>query len=392
MCKIKLPRFPPRKARKSPTLINFVIRWLDKFQILSNPIPVKSPFTMKNRLKLLLLTALDRTSISRKARDLREQHLSIPSGEATLVWLKTNSVDEITKWQQVGFLHFLDSLPENFQRARRLGMVLAIDFHLDPNYAKTLSSYIRKGKPKASTSQFYQYFSVIWVNAPEPITLGVQLIPTKYSTLQRVQDLLSPLITHERVIGILGDGDFYNYDLVNWFLHKQVFFIIRGRVNTGVKPLIQKYQDKLLHKGDMIIVDYRLNKGHTRRRISIKLVLSQEGDRVVALVVPPTCQLSGKEITSLYRSRFMIETYYRQMHRFQIFSCSQHPAVRYIIVLIAFWLCNFWAYFKAPLNFLKSTSRRCRVDFVYTANDFCEFILTSWHRAMFREQEVFSRR
>ncbi len=316
MCKIKLPRFPPRKARKSPTLINFVIRWLDKFQILSNPIPVKSSFTMKNRLKLLLLTALDRTSISRKARDLREQHLSIPSGEATLVWLKTNSVDEITKWQQVGFLHFLDSLPENFQRARRLGMVLAIDFHLDPNYAKTLSSYIRKGKPKASTSQFYQYFSVIWVNAPEPITLGVQLIPTKYSTLQRVQDLLSPLITHERVIGILGDGDFYNYDLVNWFLHKQVFFIIRGRVNTGVKPLIQKYQDKLLHKGDMIIVDYRLNKGHTRRRISIKLVLSQEGDRVVALVVPPTCQLSGKEITSLYRSRFMIETYYRQMHRF----------------------------------------------------------------------------
>jgi len=67
-------------------------------------------------------------------------------------------------------------------------MLLAIDFHLDPNYAKTSSSYIRKGKRKASTSQFYQFFSVIWVNAPEPITLGVHLIPTEYSTLQRVQD------------------------------------------------------------------------------------------------------------------------------------------------------------------------------------------------------------
>jgi len=114
MTKIKLPRFPPRKARKTPTLIKFVVRWFDKFQFLPNPIPTSSPFDMKSRLKLLLLSAIDRTSISRKARDLREQDLPIPSGEATLAWLKTNSVDEITISQQVGFLHFLDSLPENF--------------------------------------------------------------------------------------------------------------------------------------------------------------------------------------------------------------------------------------------------------------------------------------
>jgi hypothetical protein len=214
MTKLKLPRFPPRKARKTPTLIKFVVNWLDKFQLLSNPIPTKSPFNLKSRLKLLLLTAVDRTSISRKARDLREQDLLIPSGEATLAWLKTRSVDDITISQQIGFLHFLNSLPKSFQRARKHGMLLAIDFHTDPNYAKTLSTYIRKGKPKASTSQFYQYLSVIWVNAPEPITLGVQLIPRKYSTLQAVQNLLSPLITQERIIGILGDGDFYNYDLV----------------------------------------------------------------------------------------------------------------------------------------------------------------------------------
>jgi hypothetical protein len=73
MNKIKLPRFPPRKARNTPTLTNFVVRWLDKFQILLNLIPSSSPFNMKDRLKLLLLTAIDRTSISRKARDLREQ-------------------------------------------------------------------------------------------------------------------------------------------------------------------------------------------------------------------------------------------------------------------------------------------------------------------------------
>ena len=392
MSKIKLPRFPPRKARNTPTLINFVVRWLDKYQLLLNPIPSSSPFNMKNRLKLLLLTAIDRTSISRKARDLREQNLPIPSGEATLAWLKTKSVEDITASQQVGFYQFLESLPENFQFARKQGMLLAIDIHTDPNYAKTLSAYICKGRKKASTHQSYNYITVIWLNAPEPITLAVQLLPTKHSTFKTVQSLLTPLLTQERIVGVLADGGFYNFDLVKWFLHREVFFIIRGRVNAGVKPLVQKYQEELRQKGTHLVVDYRMNKGHTRKRLLVKLALCRAGDRIMALIVPPTCVLSGRRINELYRQRFTIETYYRQMHRFQIFSCSQHPAVRFIIVLLAFWLCNFWAYFKAPLNLLKPTSRRCRVDFVYTANDFCEFLRTSWDRTLFNRQGVFSRR
>jgi len=392
MTKLKLPRFPPRKARKTPTLIKFMVNWLDKFQFLSIPIPAKSPFNMKSRLKLLLLTALDRTSISRKARDLREQNLVIPSGEATLAWLKTNSVENITTSQQVSFHHFLESLPESFQIVRKQGMLLAIDFHTDPNYAQTTSPYICKSKPKASTHKFYQYITVIWINAPEPITLGVQLTPSKHSVFKTVQQLLAPLITQERIVGILADGGFYNWDLIQWFIREQVSFVIRGRVNSDVKPLLQKYQEELRQKGASLVVDYRLNKGHTRKRFPVKLVLYQEGNRVLALVVPPTCNLSGKQVCQLYRKRFTIETYYRQMHRFQIFSCSRSPSLRFILVFIAFWLCNFWAYFKAPLNILKSYSRRCRVDFVYTANDFCEFIRASWHQAPFRGQEVFSRR
>ena len=392
MTKLKLPRFPPRKARKTPTLIKFVVRWLANFQFLSNPIPTSSPFDIRSRLKLLLLSAIHRTSISRKARDLREQHLPIPSGEATLAWLKNNSVEDIITSQQIGFQHFLESLPENFQLARKQGMLLAIDFHTDPNYAKNLSDYICKGKRKASTHQFYQYITVIWLNAPEPITLGVQLTPTKHSVFKTVQNLLTPLITQERIIGVLADGGFYNWDLIQWLIHEQVFFIIRGRVNTGVKPLVQKHKEKLRQNGASLILDYRLNKGHTRKRFPVKLALYKESPRILALIAPPTCKLSGRQVHQLYQQRFTIETYYRQMHRFQAFSCSQHPVLRFILVLLAFWLCNFWAYFKAPLNFLKPTSRRCRADFVYTANDFCEFLLTSWNQALFRGQAVFSRR
>ena len=137
-------------------------------------------------------------------------------------------------------------------------------------------------------------------------------------------------------------------------------------------------------------MDYWMNKGHTRKKFPVKLVLYREKLRVIALIAPPTCNMLGRKIYQLYQQRFTIETYYRQMHRFQIFSCSRHPALRYIIVILAFWLCNFWTYFKPPLKLLKRISRRCRADFVYTANDFCEFIHTSWDQTLFKAQMAFS--
>ena len=88
----------------------------------------------------------------------------------------------------------------------------------------------------------------------------------------------------------------------------------------------------------VLFVDYKLNKGHTRKRFPVKLALCQEGTRVIALVVPTTCNLSEKQVYLLYQRRFTIETYYRQMHRFQIFSYSQNPTFRFNLVLIEFWL------------------------------------------------------
>ncbi len=391
MSKFKLPRFPPRKARKTPTLIKFVVRWLDKFQFLSLPIPSRSPFNRKSRLKLLLLAALDRTSISRKARDLREQQVPVPSGEATLAWLKTNTVAEINISQQISFQHFLESLPEIFQHIRRQGMLLAIDFHTDPNYAQDPTDYIRKTKRKASTNQFFQYLTVLWLNAPEPITLGIQLLHRDQSIFEVTQNLLAPLITQERIVGVIADGGFYNWELIKFLTQEKIFFVIRGQANSGVKPLIQKHHKKLLTKSVSVIVDYQMRKHQTRKKIPVKLVFYQEGEHIIVFTIPPTCQLSGEHVYQLYRRRFTIETYYRQMHRFQIFSCSQHPTLRFMLVLLAFWLCNFWAYFKSPLSLLKPTSRRFRADFVYTANDFCEFLLTSWYWGIFQQQEGFSR-
>jgi len=215
MSKIKLPRFPPRKARKTPYLINFVVRALEKFKPFTLKESKKSPFSSKDFWKLLILTSIQRTSISRKARDLREQRRGLPSGETVLRSLSLNSVETLNITNQNSFLQFLDALPPSFQQVRKQGMQLVVDFHLIPNYTKTQSNFLCKGRHKASTNQFYQYLTVLWTNAPEPITLGIQLVSPGHSITEVTQRLLDPLLRQEKISCILADGEFYKWELIN---------------------------------------------------------------------------------------------------------------------------------------------------------------------------------
>ena len=60
---------------------------------------------------------------------------------------------------------------------------------------------------------------------------------------------------------------------------------------------MQKHQEELRQKGTHLVVDYRLNKGHTRKRLPVKLVLYRAGDRIMALIVPShLCSLRGTDI------------------------------------------------------------------------------------------------
>lgn len=392
MVQIMLPRFPPRKARNSPRLINFVVSKLKEFQpVTINRSPI-SNFSEESIWKLLTLTSLQKSSISRTARNLRELTSSIPSGETTLRWLKTNSIGNLNSSQSKKFLHFLKRLPVAFQKARKKGMILVLDFHTDPNYSKHKSNCIWKGKPKASTNRFYRFASLLWVNAPEPITLGVICVPQKTSITAVARALLNPVVSSEKVVCVLGDGEFYKWDLVSWLDSNLIPFIIRAHVRSKIKSLILENSSSLHRVNTGIKLDYIMKKRNTKRPCPVKLTLWRETTETIAFITLCESNWTAEEIRALYRLRFCIETYYRMMHRFQAFSCSRHDVVRFILVLIAFWLCNLWCYFKAPLNFLHPSSRRLEADKRYTASTFCEFTIHSGHIWLTRGRKVYSGR
>ncbi len=379
----KLPRYPPRKAYNSPHLINFVVKTLTKLEPLAIKLPSSSHYTQKNLWTLLTLASMTRTSISRKTKELRERGQICPAGESILRWIRRADLEEITEIQQLKFHRFLDFLPHPFQRARKKGMVLAMDFHMDPNYAQHPGEYIIKSLPKCSTNQFFGFISVLWLNAPTPITLAVKLVAERGKITQLVQTLLAPWIAQEKVTLVLADGEFYIRDLISWFQEQNTSFVIRAHLRGNLKSLATTYltQSKDKHKG--CIIPHVIKKRHTKMPCPICLVLWQGKGQIRVLALSASASLTVQEAKKAYQRRFCIETYYRMMHRFQAFSCSQHPTIRFVLVSFAFWLCNLWCYFKAPLQWIKPMSKRVETDKTYTADTFCEFVVNSWHIQVF---------
>ena len=219
---------------------------------------------------------------------------------------------------------------------------------------------------------------MLWLNAPEPVTLGLRLIKQKRPTTKHAQALLKPIFASEKVSLLLADGEFYKWEFIEWLKEEKIKFIIRSHLRTAAKQIASQHEKELHQPGHGIVVPYIMKKRNTKQPYPIKLVLWVEGSALIAFVVSPNSSFSAAETRDLYRKRFIIETYYRMMHRFQAFSCSQHPVVRFILVSIAFWLCNLWCYFKAPLRILKPTSRRVLADKSFPASTFCKSILNSW--------------
>lgn len=206
--KPKLPRFPPRKARTSIRLINVVITLLTDFFPFGDILPARTSYTLKDLCKLLVLTSVLRTSISQKARDLRERLTDIPSGESVLRWFRTARLEALEACQETMASEFLARLPAPFQKVRKQGMTLVIDIHADPSYSKKKSDYIDKGPKKASSKRNWKYISVMWANAPEPITLAVRISKRPYQVYPLARAILEPWLSAEKVTELFADGEF----------------------------------------------------------------------------------------------------------------------------------------------------------------------------------------
>jgi DDE family transposase len=244
---------------------------------------------------------------------------------------------------------------------RRRAWEVAIDWHLVPYYGQPKKSRneIYYGKPRQGTKKFHAYATACIVCYGQRYTLALSWVRRHETTVV----VLRRLIARIREIGlktryVLLDRAFFNVPVAEFLQQENLPFLMpvmfRGRTPkkrrkaaTGLRWIKRQkagwYSHRLKNKKRQITirvcVAYRTHKNR------------KDGKQVKQKLLFGAWRVSGSptEIRHRYRTRFGIESSYRQMRQARIYTCTRNPHLRLVFVAVALMLRNLWVWIHATM-------------------------------------------
>jgi Transposase DDE domain len=323
----------------------------------------------KQVYKLAMETLLTELGIDQSGKDYSEEEILEVVLQAAA---KRSTIEAVVKNSEVapsgntvrGVIHQqldLDNVEEkaNSMLAKRLPKRLwkkarrgAIDLVHVPYHgeAQKEQTEIVRSQPKSGTTHFHAYATAFLVEKGKRFTLAITFVRSTdelTEILQRLQSRVKALKI--RVKCWLLDREFYNVEVIRYMKQEKKNFIIpviiRGKKNppggtrvlvTGKRSYWTTYTMKSQKSGAVSFRVAVVAKNWAGR-------FQRKGRRMLAYAVYGiNAQL--KDIAEIYRSRFGIETSYRQMNQARGRTTSRSPVLRMLFVAIAFMLRNLWAY------------------------------------------------
>lgn len=302
---------------------------------------------------LVLRAAARMTSIYAACRDLAEA----PSDQALFNALN----DGLPRTLKVLERRLNEALTGHLSRGmRRRSWEVAIDWHLMPYYGQPHKSRneLYYGKPRQGTTKFHAYATACIVMYGRRYTLALTWVRRHESTVAALTRLLDRI--HElglKIRCLLLDRAFFNVPVIEFLQTRQLPFLMpvmfRGRKPKKRRPRAGLHWIKrqaagwyshTLKNGKRraeirVCVAYRTHKNRKdRKRVQQKLLFG--GWRV---------QGSPTEIRDRYRTRFAIESSYRQLRQAKIYTCTRDPHLRLVFVAVALLLRNLWVWIHETL-------------------------------------------
>jgi Transposase DDE domain len=233
----------------------------------------------------------------------------------------------------------------------------AIDLHLVPYYGMPWSDpkEIYRSQAKAGTHNFHAYASAYVVFHGQRFT--VALTPVAYG--EKMKEVVQRLLTLARRTSIrpgllLLDRGFYSIDVIRYLQRARVPFLMpavaRGRKPAEGEPAKGIRALQLWKRGGWgkhtlvagkqkatvsICVHCGNHRGKRKKRGRFAWVYAYWG-------ISPR---STRWVKDTYRSRFGIETSYRQLNEARIKTCTRNPVVRFFFIALALILRNVWVWF-----------------------------------------------
>lgn len=329
--------------------------------------PTKGKCTLSVLIHLVCAAAARLTSLF----DVCTQLKDAPSGETARKALLA-TLPDYAKLQRGVNRALVHDLPRPLrQRKQRV----AIDLHLVPYYGLPMDDpkEIYRAQAKAGTHNFHAYASAYVVFQGQRYTIALTPVEAREKMKPIVQRLLALIgKTCVRPGLLLLDRGFYSIDVIRYLQRARVPFLMpavgRGRKPKEGEPLtgiraFQKWKasgwDKhtLVRGKDkanvLICVHCGNHNGKRKKRGRYAWVYAYWGFQPG----------STRWVKDTYRSRFGIETSYRQLNEARIKTCTRNPVVRFFFIALALILRNVWVWFHwARLSTPRRGRRRLRLE------------------------------
>jgi len=243
------------------------------------------------------------------------------------------------------------------KRLRKRRYPMAIDLTLIPYHGEPYRSAVEiyRGEPKSGTSHFHAYATAYVVRDGGRFTVAM----TRVLYGEPIKEVVQRLLQQASRIGVkprylLLDRGFYSVEVVRYLQAARYPFLMpvarRGRKprdpeksqsvwrfftwkrNGWSEHRWRDTEGRLATVG-ICVVYGRFGRRGQRRRLQAP-VYAYWGFR------PPSCDW----VRETYRTRFAIETTYRQMNQSRIRTCTRDPLLRLLFVGLALILRNVWVW------------------------------------------------
>lgn len=233
---------------------------------------------------------------------------------------------------------------------------VAIDLHLVPYYGRPLTDpkEIYRSQAKAGTHNFHAYGSAYVVFHGQRFTLALTPVTYREDMKDVVQRLLTLLRqTCVRPGLLLLDRGFYSIALIRYLQRARVPFLMpavaRGRKGAKGKPAKGIRAFQLWKRGGW--GKHTLVAGKEKATVSICVHCGnhagkrkKHGRYAWVYAYWGINPRSTRWVKDTYRSRFGIETSYRQLNEARIKTCTRSPVVRFFYIALALILRNVWVW------------------------------------------------
>lgn len=241
---------------------------------------------------------------------------------------------------------------------RRSAQVIAIDLTLLPYYGadRKTNTQIYRGQSKKGSNSFYAYATAYVIRKGMRYTLALRAVIRSTTMEQVVRELLKQVRAGGiKVRYVVLDKGFYSVEVIRYLQHARVPFLMpmicHGR--SAKHPLGPSGSNVLKQRTRSGWTTYTLKDRREKNSATVQVCIKcrnlrgQRGKRGREARLYAYWGIDPGRIewvVQAYRSRFGIETSYRQMNQCRIRTTSKKFEIRFLYTAIGFLLRNLWVW------------------------------------------------